>query len=234
VILASMVVSNPPHNGVDHGRAAELLGLTPAEMRMKANFRAPEIWLAFADDGQASDAVASLRSTGLSVEVVSGYSLVSIPGPAPVSSFAFTDAEFVAHMVDSELRFPYEAPTLGVFCKPPYGFGSASTAPSPKPSWGRSSTHVFLDRLTRTGHEQAKLGASGALELMANLDLYISVEEGFSRVSITRELVDFSGLGDLMSPGRDANMTTCIAECERLFNQFTLDGAWKTCDPGTG
>ncbi|MEX2048649.1 MAG: hypothetical protein WEB90_03640 [Gemmatimonadota bacterium] len=38
-----LIVSNPPHQSPDHDAAALSLGVTTAESRMKANFRAPEV-----------------------------------------------------------------------------------------------------------------------------------------------------------------------------------------------
>lgn len=223
-----LVVSDPPHHEVDHNRAGELLGLTPAEIRMKANFPAPEVWLAFPDAEEATDATSSLGGTGLNTAVVDGKALSTVPGPAPVSSFAFTDETFLARFQEGELELRYDAPTFGVFCKPPPGFSPAQSAQSSRSSKRRRTTLAWTEKVAGAGHESGRLGA---VELLTNLDLYLTTDGKISRVSIIQESADFSGLGDLKKPASDANMEVFLSECERLFNRLTLDARLKNIRP---
>ncbi len=116
--MYTLVVSNPPHEKeVDADGAAPCFGLTAADVRMKANYGAPEIWLADKDRSKLEDAAQTLRETGLNVVVVPGKDLANIPAPATVKSFSFTDTHLVAASEDFEVELAYDAPIIAVFCK---------------------------------------------------------------------------------------------------------------------
>ena len=225
--LSWLVVSDPPHDEVDVGSAAGLLGLNSAEMRMKANYGAPEIWLALADEREAADAVEELRGFGLSTSVVEARGLLSTPGPSPAASFSFGESGFVARYTDGDVELPFDVPVHAVFCKPPAGFRS-QTSPRDGSTVGRTTTGVLL--ATRGGASHQLLKAE-ALELMSSVDLYTHSEGVLSRVSIAQDLVDFSGLEALKQPSAGANMGVCIAECQRRFEQFTLDARLENVRP---
>lgn len=91
----TLVLSHPPHGSVDFTLAAPLLEMTPADVRLKANYSVPEIWMAESDAEAAEAGAARLRAAGLRVAVVPGVALAEIPARNPVASFAFEDGELV-------------------------------------------------------------------------------------------------------------------------------------------
>ncbi len=127
----TLVVSNPPHEKeVDAPRAAPCFGLTAVDVGMKANYVAPEIWLAGTDRSKLEDAAQTLREAGLNVMVVAGRDLANIPAPARVKYFSFTDTHLVADLEDSKVGLPYDAGIVTVFCKAPEGSPTELTRPT--------------------------------------------------------------------------------------------------------
>ncbi len=219
----TLVVSNPPHREVDHGKTPRCFGLTPAESRMKANFPAPEIWLAFPKKEAAESAAGSLRNAGLRIIVLDGTDLSSIPRQVPVTSFAFTDTKFVARFGGGDVELPYDIPIIGVFCKPPRDFAADIESPKLADSWGRRSTSVLIERVVGSALVRSQTSVAEALERMTILDLYVSRDDELMRISIAQDVADFSGLGDLKRLGAEVNMATCVAECERRFTKLQID-----------
>jgi hypothetical protein len=214
VELTHLVVSDPPHREIDLERAAELLGLTPAEARMKANFAAPEVWLASPEREQADDAAASLNEAGLNVVVLDARSIADVSGPRPAASFAFGETTFVARFRDGESVIAYDAPILGVFCKPPSAVERSAPSRKYYGSQGAAVQRVVgLDRNR----------ATEALESNAMLDLYVRQDHDASRITIGQNLTEFSGLGAAMQLSGSANMRMCVSECANRFRHFVLD-----------
>lgn len=217
----SLVVSDPPHAEVDFQSASELLGITPAELRMKSNFPAPEVWLALDEKG-ASDAVESLRSAGVNALIIAGRDLESIPWSAQVESFTFAEERFVARFKDGEVELPYDVQIDGVFGSPPADLGgngttsSALTDPT-RTTWGRRSTGTLLERTA--GSDQG----GEAPGHVTSFDLYASHEGTLCRLSITDHATDFAGLEDMKLPRARDNIVTCVLECGRRFPAFALD-----------
>lgn len=231
MVLRGLVVSDPPHQRIDQQAAAELLGLTVAELRMKADFPAPEVWLAFQEMDQANSAANALQQTGLNTGVVDGFDLRSLPGPDPVTSFAFAETGFVARFPGEERELPYDRPTLAVFCRPSTDVLRTLTSRSPHSPASRPSALDPVDDDAGELDETDWTRKAEALELTTNLDLYTAVDGEVVRTSIDKDVVDFSGLGDLLQPSNNANMDVCVSECERFFDSITLDVRLKDMQP---
>ena len=58
-----LVVSNPPHQSVDHETVAEILGLSVNDVRLKTSFPAPEV-LASSDPAGATEVARALETEG--------------------------------------------------------------------------------------------------------------------------------------------------------------------------
>ena len=114
----TLVVSNPPHNEVNARQAAPCFGLPPAEARMKANYPAPEIWLADTDKSKMEEEAQALREAGLNVAVVAGEELANFPPQVQVKSFSFADSHLLVSVEDSDVELAYDAAITAVFCKP--------------------------------------------------------------------------------------------------------------------
>ena len=221
----TLVVSNPPHREVDDAEAARCFGLTPAESRLKANFSAPEIWLALPERKAAKRASEPLRKAGLNVAVIAGSDLLSIPSQVPVKSFAFTDTDFVARFEDGEIELPYDSHITGVFCRPPTDVAEEDVKPQSRSAARslRRSTGVLIDRVAGSPSVRSDGSVADARARMTILDLYVSRNGGLQRISIRQDATDFAGLDDLKGLGADANMATLVAECERRFTRLQID-----------
>ena len=62
-----------------------------------------------------------------------------------------------------------------------------------------------------------------AIQWMAILDLYVTLDGELRRVSIVRDVTDFSGLGALRMPTANENMAATVAEVGRRFRRIDLD-----------
>ena len=105
----TLVLSHPPHGEVDFKRAGAVLGLVAVDVRLKASYNLPEIWLADGDARAAEAAAASLRQAGLSVVLVPGAALAAIAPPNPVSTFSF-EAGGLLLQAEEEVLLEYDTP----------------------------------------------------------------------------------------------------------------------------
>ena len=191
----TLVVSNPPHEkDVDASQAAPCFGLTAADVRMKTNYVAPEIWLAGTDRSKLEDAAQTLRETGLNVMVIEGRDLANIPGPARVKSFSFTDTYLVATLEDIEVGLPYVAHIVAVFCKAPEGSPAEVTQPT-----GSAVLDIYGSRkgeLLRMSFVQEVVNFSGLGNLKlptadGNMLKFVGeCEQRFTKVQFDRRLED--------------------------------------------
>ena len=122
----TLVISNPPHEDIDPALAAPCFGLSPAEVRMKANYPIPEIWLADSAGGAVDPTVGILRTAGLNVVSVPGEKLANIPAQTSVKSFAFTEAGLTLNVEDSQVELSPDGALVAVFCQPRAGGDQAS------------------------------------------------------------------------------------------------------------
>ena len=210
-----LLISDPPHGDVDAAAAASHFGLAAAEVRMKANYGLPEIWFAGEDEAKLRDTSAALGAVGFNSVVVAGSDLVEIPGQSPAVSFEFTDAGLSVEGDDSRRVMLYDAPTIGVFCRPR---GGALDAKAP----AKSITSHFLSS-GRMGIGRPSPG-SGPVEsgILAFLDFYVRSDTGFLRISIVQEVTSFSLLPASQSPGLSP-MQNLVVECENRFENVHVD-----------
>ncbi|HEX6862359.1 MAG TPA: hypothetical protein VF414_06065 [Thermoanaerobaculia bacterium] len=113
----TLVLSHPPHGEVDFKRAGTVLGLVAVDVRLKASYGVPEIWLADEDPGAAEAAAAALRQAGLSVVLVPGAALGAIAPANPVSTFRF-EAGGLLLQAEEEVLLEYDTPGLAVLFIP--------------------------------------------------------------------------------------------------------------------
>ncbi len=206
-----LIVSDPPHPGVALDAAARLIGLDVYKTRLKFIFPAPEV-LAASDGVYANKIAESYQDAGVRVTVIDGQELQQIPWPEPVSSFQFTAAGLTARARHGDVELPYDEAVLGVHCKPPSDF-------RPKPSEKKIG-------LLSTGLEIAE-----AIEWTATLDLYFVRGGSLRRLSIVRDVTDFSGLGTRAQHTAVQNMEATVAECSRRFTRMHLDTRLENVRP---
>jgi len=210
-----LLVSDPPHGDVDAAEAASHFGLAAAEVRMKANYGLPEIWFAGEDEAKLLDTSAALEMAGFNSVVVSGSDLVEIPGQSPAVSFEFTDAGLSVEGDDSRRVMLYDAPTIGVFCRPRGGALDAKAPSKSITSHFLSSGRMGIGRPTPSAG-QVEPGA------LAFLDLYAPSDTGLLRISIVQGITSFSLLPANQSPGLSP-IHNLVAECESRFQNLYVD-----------
>ncbi len=234
VTTHTLIISDPPHDEVDHSRAAPALGLSPAEVRMKANYPVPEIWLASTERSTIEEAAKRLQETGLKVVVVQGETLGELPCQAMVKSFSYTDTALVAKLDDAEVELPYDMPVTAVFCTPRQRVGvggGRSTGSSLTEGLRHRTSSVFMTRDSLVGFgglggRTSAVGGGegeGAQETLGFLDVYASPKGELVRMCVDQDVVDFSGLGDLKLPNPSSNLEMFAAEFEDRFSHATVD-----------
>ena len=210
-----LLVSNPPHGDTNPVDVASHFGLTAAEVRIKANYGLPEIW--FAEEGEAKlgETAAALDAAGLDTVLVAASDLVEIPPLSPVESFAFTDTGLWFRRDDSGRTIPYDVPAIAVFSQPQADAQDA-----------RSTTGSFTSQLSSSGRMKVRRRSSGADQAESGtapfLDVYAHSDTGLLRISIVRDVTDFSLLPADLSQGL-ATMQNLVAECERQFEDTHFD-----------
>ncbi len=214
----TLVVSNPPQNGVNAAEVARHLGLTPEEFHGKVGYGVPEIWFADTDAGRVRQAGEVLQALGCKVTVMTSGDLLSVPRRVRVRSFSFTETGFVAHLDGSILTIAYDLPIVAIYCKP------RETGPDLRTAGARRRTSGFMsfrDRIMEVGAgvESEAGDAEGAVPF---LDIYVSSGTRPTRITVLQNAVDFSGLGH-MEPRAASNMAALVENCEDRFNEATFD-----------
>ena len=227
----TLVISNPPHQDIDPALAAPCFGLSPAEVRMKANYPVPEVWLVDSEGGNVDPTINILRTAGLNVVSVAGQKLASIPAQTIVKSFAFADEGLTLTLEDSQVDLSYDGALVAVFCQPLPGGGQASGSSVNPLTEGlrqrKSGVFMARDSLIGFGGGRSSLAGPGEEEgESAFLDIYLpggSEDSPPTHLAIVQDQVDFSGLGDLELPRKNDNMAMFVAEFESKFTGARLD-----------
>jgi hypothetical protein len=213
-----LVISNPPHGSVDAAKAAVYFDMTPAEARMKMNFAAPEVWFTDSDQERMVDVQSSLAGCGVNTVVLEGQDLLAVPEQYVVQSFSMGDSQIVAKTGEGEFTVDYAAPVAGVYCKPAANvFMGGHKGSNLAGDWGRPSSSVMLDRMSRSSSSSESESESAGSA--AFLDLYTSLDGEDRRFSFIAGATDFSSLE---SVGRDP-VHALVAMCERSLSALSLD-----------
>jgi hypothetical protein len=212
----SLVVSNPPHAEVDAVKAAEVLQLAPAEARIKANYPAPEIWLAAPNRDQLEAASGQLANAGLSTAMLAATDLLGVPKQARAIAFEFTDTHLAATVDGAVLELPYDLPGQLVYCKPPDALVGGRTK-STTASWvGKPSSSAMLGALSASPKMEAEADGSE----LAFLDLFARVGGEERRITLVEGVVDFATRDPHQIRVR---LAACVRDCESRFTQMTCD-----------
>ncbi len=204
----ALAISNPPHGQVDLLKAAPTLGLAPADLRLKAIYRVPEIWLADTNRGQVERATQTLREAGLNVQLVTGDQLLEVPRQGAVKSFSFMEDQFVAALPRAlTATLGYDEQVIAVFHTPRDSSGA------------RPSAIVGA----RTSAALGVLGAAGQPKDSAFFDMYRPREGEVVRLWVVQDGMDFSGLGIQKVPSQAGNMRKFVTEWESRFQRATID-----------
>ncbi len=136
-----LIVSNPPHGEVDLTAALPSFRLSRAEVEMKANYALPEIWFASSEPARLESTFGTLRAAGLSVVLIAGEALRSLPKQAHVTEFTFGEQDLAIHVEGREIKLPYQASITGIACRPSHVSDALS----------RASRSTALGRLSHSG-----------------------------------------------------------------------------------
>ena len=218
----TLLVSDPPHKEPDLAAAAPHFGLTAAEVRMKANYPIPEIWLADTDAEKIDASIDSLRETGLSVRSIEGAALSAIPDQTIVKAFAFSDSTFTMTLEDNEVTLPFDEATVCVFCQPREAIGEESSRSASSPLSGLSA-RVSLAGLPGSTGRASMAGLQEPGGQSPHLDIYVSHDDKVVRYAVVQDKADFAGLGELQLPRAVDNMVMFVAEFEDRFKDGALD-----------
>lgn len=226
-----LILSNPPHEEINAALAAPYFSLSPAEVRMKANYPIPEIWLTDNNGKDIESAAHILRTAGLNVVVVDGNDLVRIPERQTASAFVFTDTGMTVHLENSQMDLSHDGKFIAVFCQPRTASGGGGrSADALTEGLRQRRSGVFMARDSLVGFGSSGRGSSaGAEEEPAEspfLDVYVpgaGTDGGPLRLAVVQTQTDFSGLGDLKLPRPGDNMVMFVAELESRFTAAQFD-----------
>lgn len=223
----NLVVSNPPHGDVDFLQAGQVLGLAATEIRMKANYPVPEIWLADTDKSRADETAEALGDAGLSVVTLLGEDFAAVPKREVAKSFELGDTGLKACLNDEEVEIGYQSPVIGVFCQPLHEIGIEEERASTGGGRAERKSGMFMSRATLVGlgarHSDTLEDGHDESEESPFLDLYLMGENSRRRIGLVQRGLDFSGLGDLMLARASDNMAMLVAECDDRFSETEFD-----------
>lgn len=235
-----LIVSNPPHRTIQAQAAAQCFQCTAAEVRMKANFPAPEIWLAETDAGAVRQWGKALLGAGLNVALVRGSVLAAVPRIQWAGAVRLGESGFTVITETGEVEIARDDRVVAVFGEPhkqearsKTGSGSILTQQLSGRSTGKGLpiaphaagvggvvAQAAMDQLGKVAKEAKESAKQRLSDIDAGpepsmfLDLYVYAADGWRAVRLTPAGVDFSGLGDLMKPTARANIQTILETLE--------------------
>jgi hypothetical protein len=226
-----LIISHPPHDEINAALAAPCFGLSPAEVRMKANYPIPEIWLTDSDGTDIHSTAHILHTAGLNVVAVDGEDLIRIPQRKTVISFDFTDTGVTLQVESSQVNLSHDGKFIAVFCQPRAGTGAggrAADALTEGLRQRRSGVFMARDSLVGFGSSGRSSSAGADEETVESpfLDIYVpgaGTHEDPLRLAVVQTQTDFSGLGDLKLPRPGDNMVMFVAEIESRFAAARVD-----------
>jgi hypothetical protein len=231
-----LIVSNPPHRTPDTRAAAPYMKCAVAELKMKLNFPAPEIWLAETDAGDAREVANALHGAGINVAWIPGSVLAQVPPALPATSIALDGENMLATTAAGEVAITQGDPVVTVLGEPPQqdarptrSSGSVLTQQVPGHGPVRSMPFASgivsaagiagygatnrLDKMAQEAKDAATKRISGSRAAEPGqlfLDLYTSGTHGWKATRITQSNVDFSGLGAIMQPSARGNINAVL------------------------
>jgi hypothetical protein len=206
-----LLISNPPHATVDVERAAECFGLAPAEVRIRMNAPAAQVWFAEPDMDLLKDRARALIDAGANVRVIRGKSLLALSPRHDLKSFVFeTDGMRCILGSDRSIVVPYDWKAVAVSCRPA--------------DPGRVVRRTLLQTVRsadrrKSVRQQAKMKVADIAGHTDEsfVDLFFIHLPTVRRLTIRPGYTEFSGLGAEMKPVMNENVTALIHELARRF-----------------
>jgi hypothetical protein len=174
---------------VDLKLAAPVLGLAPADVRLKVNYPVPEIWVA-GPEASAGTAASRLRDAGFRVAVVPGVALGAIPPRNPILSFSFEDQGLLLR-AGEQARVEYDATVIAVLFTPRPGESRETAVPAFLELFavvrGRLQRWTFLQGTTGFGGMGTRQSASFGMNVHA---FAADLERRFAKCTVDERLVN--------------------------------------------
>lgn len=230
-----LIVSNPPHRSPDPEAAAPYFNCTSAEVRMKLNFPAPEVWFAESEEEAARETATALMHAGIHVAWIPGSVLALVPHAQWTTAVAAEGHSMILTTADGVMNLELGDRIVAVSGEPP---GKASRVSSTRHSVltqrvmghdhprtsaasGKASSVAFTRpaAVTKSGKAVHEEGHSATVHMDESrlaepvghfLDVYAYTREGWRAARITQTDVDFSGLGAMKQPTARANIRAIL------------------------
>jgi hypothetical protein len=200
-----LIVSNPPHRSPDPVAVAPHLKCSAAEVRMKLNFPAPEIWLFEPDKGAAAATAQGLVKTGANVVWIPGSVLAAAPRVVDASAVGI-EGDKVVITTNTAVMVASTGDRLVAILGEPVQRETRSA------SGGRSMlTQNVAGHQAASGRAKAGLSdvpSAEPTELF--VDVYALGGDGWKAARLTPSETDFSGLGDRKQPMARANIGAIV------------------------
>lgn len=188
MVSFTLVISNPPHAGsLNLASAAPLLDLQPEELRLKAKYGVPEIWLAEEQEAQATGYARALGMAGFRLVTIDAAALAAVPSRTVIARFEFKSMGLEAQTEAETVTVPYDQRIVGVHC----------TLREPDPTPPFLDLYIYRHgTLARLTVEQGMSDLRGLLAerkigVVANLPTMVSTcEKRFPNVVMDRRLMD--------------------------------------------
>jgi hypothetical protein len=233
-----LIVSNPPHRSPDPKAAAPYFNCRAADLRIKLNFPAPEVWFAESEEAAARETATALVRAGISVAWIPGRVLDQVPPAVRTTGVAYDGKAVMLNTVTGVMSLAPGDRIVAVSGEPqrqearlsserrstlsqhvpgqsPFGSGIMGVA--------GIGGYAAASKLDKIAHE-AKDSASKRLSDIAVaepgaqfLDVYAYTGEGWKAARVTQTDVDFSELGAIKQPTARANVRAIL---DKLRDDF--------------
>lgn len=213
-----LLLSNPPHEGVDPVAAARIFGVTTAEARIRLNCPGPEVW--FAADDPSSDLeskAAALSELGARSTVTSARRIAGVADRLQLRRFVFKPSALECGLVGvPPLTIPYDWSVTAVVCRPvPREIVVRKTLRQAAREAKPDKSHRQRARVSLT---QLKTPVDESF-----VDLYFVSGPQMHRATIRPGSVDYSPLGAAKSVVERESVTALIAELRKRFASLVED-----------
>ena len=232
-----LVISNPPHPANwNAAAAAATLELTATEIRTRANYPVPEIWVADSDRADVDRRSRGLRDSGLSVFLIESTEISRIPASAPVRAFTFTERGMVWHVDGGEFEPPLDARLVMIRCQPRQTVQFYAGGPGPINAGRRAAARgrfmlptmgvvgamsraavSIASRAVCRGEDLDRLTATRPTGQGEGFcDLYYLYDGRLRRITLAQSGLNFTGLGQWMRATARENLEALIGVvCQR-------------------
>lgn len=212
-----LLISNPPHGSVDNERAAACFGMPVAEVRIRMNAPAAQVWFAEPAMDVLKERARTLIDAGANVRVIRGTSLLALSPRQDLRRFSFAPNGLRCQVAkDREILIPYDWKAVAVTCRPADpGRVVRKTLLQTARSADRNKS-LRQDAKTRVVEIVAPTDESF-------VDLFFVRLPKVRRLTIRPGHTEFSGLGSAMKPVMNENVATLVDHMRERFTSAEHD-----------